>query len=100
MYSSAVGKQVTSKLTNYHCTGGFSGTNIDQPTSSEQTAPTSHSSGLGSSGGAAGGSSHDPNRPLKEVSHLAVIISEENEFADEPHQIIPTEEAFTLPLIP
>ena len=56
-----------------------------------------HSSRPRSSVGAAGGSSQDPNEPRQEVSHLALIISDDDEFADDPHQIIPTEDTFALP---
>ena len=59
-----------------------------------------YSSGPGSSGGAAGGSSQDPNEPRQGVSHLAIVISNDDEFADDPHQIIPTEDVFTLPYLP
>ena len=57
-----------------------------------------YSSAPGSSGGAAGGS-QDPNEPRQEVSHLALVI-DDDEFTDDPHQIIPTEDAFTLPFLP
>ena len=33
------------------------------------------------------------------VSHLALVI-DDDEFADNPHQIIPTENAFALPFLP
>ena len=59
-----------------------------------------HSGTPSSSGGAAGGSGQDPNEPRQEVSHLALVISNDDEFADDPHQIIPTEDAFTLPFLP
>ena len=59
-----------------------------------------HSSGPGSSGGAAGGSSQDPNEPRQEVSYLALVISIDDEFTDDPHQIIPTEDAFVLSYLP
>ena len=59
-----------------------------------------HSSGPGFSGGAAGGSSQDPNEPRQGVSHLAMVVPNDDEFADDPHQIIPTEDAFTLPCLP
>ena len=47
-----------------------------------------------------GGSSQDPNEPRQEVSHLALVISDDDEFTDDPHQIIPSEDAFTLPFLP
>ena len=59
-----------------------------------------HSSGPGPSHGAAGGSGQDPNEPRQEVFHLAFTISSDNEFTDDPHQIFPTEDAFTLPYLP
>ena len=60
---------------------------------------TAHSSAPGSGGGTAGGSGQDPNEPRQEVSHLALVI-DDDEFADGPHQIIPTKDAFTLPFLP
>ena len=60
---------------------------------------TAHPSVPGFSSGAAGGSSQDPNE-LREVSHLALVISNDDEFADNLHQIIPTEDAFALPFLP
>ena len=59
---------------------------------------TTHSSAPGFSGGAAGGSSQDPNEPRQGISHLALVIGDE--LADVPHQIIPTEDAFALPFLP
>ena len=58
------------------------------------------SSALGSSGGTAGGSGQSPNEPRQEVTHLAMVISDDDEFADDPHQIIPTEDVFTIPAFP
>ena len=59
-----------------------------------------HSSAPGSSGSAAGGSSQDPSELRQEVSYLALVISDDDEFTDDPHQIIPTKDAFTLPFLP
>ena len=59
-----------------------------------------HSSGPGPSGGATGSSGQDPTEPRQDVSHLAMYILDEDEFADNPHQIIPIEDAFALPYIP
>ena len=95
----AIGRQVTSELMDSHHMGGLSGTKGDRSTSSQQREPAPHSSGLGSSSSTASSNSHDPNRPLKEVSYLTLVIPDENEFPDDPHQIIPTEEEFALPLI-
>ena len=60
---------------------------------------TAHSSAPGSSGDAAGSSSQDPNQLRQGVSHLALVINDDK-FADDPHQIIPTEDTFTLPFLP
>ena len=61
---------------------------------------TVHSSAPGCSGSAAGGSGQDPNELRQEVSHLALVISDDDEFTDDPHQIIPTEDTFALPFLP
>ena len=42
----------------------------------------------------------DPNEPKQEVAHLTMVISDDDEFANDPHQIIPTEDIFTIPAIP
>ena len=97
---SGVGKQVTSELMDSHSTGRFGGTKDNQPSSSKSRAPTIHSGGPGPSSGAAGGSGQDPNEPRQEVSHLAMYISDGDEFADDPHQMIPIEDAFALPYLP
>ena len=55
------------------------------------------SSAPDSSGGVAGGSGQGPGEPKQEVAHLAMVVSDDDEFADDPHQIIPTEEVFTVP---
>ena len=47
-----------------------------------------------------GGSGQGPGEPNQEVAHLAMVVSNDNEFADDPHQIIPTEEVFTVPAFP
>ena len=61
---------------------------------------TGHSSATGSSGSATGGNGQDPNEPRQEVSHLALVISDDDEFTEDPHQIITTEDAFALPFLP
>ena len=58
-----------------------------------------HSSGSGPGHSAAGGSGRDPNELRQEVSHLALYISDDDEFTDDPHQIIPSEDTFTLPYL-
>ena len=91
-----VGKQATSESTDSCSAGGRGGTKNNQASSSKPKVLTTHSSGPGSSGGAAGGCGRDPNKLRQEVSHLALVISDDNELADDPHQIIPTEDAFAL----
>ena len=51
------------------------------------------------SGGAARGDGEEPHNPKPGTSQLALIISEESEFADDPHQVIPTKDCYGLPLI-
>ena len=59
-----------------------------------------HSSAPDSSGSTAGGSGQGPNEPKQELARLAMVVSDDDEFADDPHQIIPTEDIFTIPTIP
>ena len=61
---------------------------------------TTHSSALSSSGGTAGSSGQGPNEPKEEVANLTMVVSDDDEFTDDPHQIIPTEDIFTIPAIP
>ena len=58
------------------------------------------SSAPGSSGGIVGSSSQGPNELKQEVAHLAMVVSDDDEFTDDPHQIIPTENVFSVPAIP
>ena len=98
MASKGIGKQ-TSESTDSHSMGEQGGTKDNQASSSKPEVFTACSSVPGSSGGAAGGSDQDPNELRQGVSHLALVINDD-EFADDPHQIIPTEDAFTLPFLP
>ena len=67
--------------------------------------PLSHSEKLkipstgGQSGRACGGDGEEPHNPKPGTSQLTLIISEESEFADDPHQVIPTEDCYGLPLV-
>ena len=47
-----------------------------------------------------GGSGQGPGEPKQEVARLAMVVSDDDEFADDPRQIIPTEEVFTVPAFP
>ena len=100
MASMCVDKQATSELTDSHSAGERDGTKNNQASSSKPRVLTTHSSVPGSSGSAAGGSGQDPDEPKQGFSHLAMVISDDDEFADDPHQIIPAEDAFTLPFLP
>ena len=100
MVSKCVGQQTTSELTDSHSAGERGQTKDNQTSSLKPGVLTVNSSTPGSSGGAAGGSGQDPNEPRQEVSHLALVISNDDEFTDDPHQIIPTKDAFALPLLP
>ena len=53
----------------------------------------------GASGGAARGDGEEPHNLKPGTSQLALIISKESEFADDPHQVIPTKDCYGLPLI-
>ena len=68
--------------------------------SSRPDASATHSSAPGSSGSTAGGSGQGPNELKWEVTHLAMVVSDDDEFTDDPHQIIPTKDIFTVPTIP
>ena len=97
-----VGKQATSESTDSCSMGERGGTKENQASSSKPGVLTTHSSAPGSSGSAAGGSScssQDPNELRQGVSHLALVIYDD-EFTDNPNQIIPTEDAFALPFLP
>ena len=41
--------------------------------------------------------SHDSEQ---EVAHLTMVVSDDDKFADNPHQIIPTMDVFTIPTFP
>ena len=94
------GKQATSESTDSCSAGEWGGTKSNQASSSKTRVLTMHSSGPGSSGGAAGGTGQDPNELRQGVSHLAMVISDDDKFTDDPHQIIPTEDAFALSYLP
>ena len=58
-----VGKQAASESIDSCSAGGLGGTKSYQASSLKPKVLTMHSSGAGSSGGAAGGSCQDPNEP-------------------------------------
>ena len=58
------------------------------------------SSALGSSHGVAGGSGPGPSEPRQEVTHLTMMVSDDDEFTNDPHQIIPNNEVFAISSLP
>ena len=91
----------TTKESTHSCDANhLSGPKDNTVPSSRQVVSATCYSALGSSGGAAGCSGQGPGEPTQEVAHLAIVVSDDNEFADDPHQIIPTEEVFTVPAFP
>ena len=68
------------------------------PLESRALADITGSTG-GGSGEAARGDGEEPYNLKPGTSQLALIISEESEFADDPHQVIPTEVCCGLPFI-
>ena len=68
--------------------------------SPRQGVSATSSGAPGSSGGAAGSSGQGPGEPKKGVTHLTMVVSDDDEFTDDPHQIIPTQEVFTIPTFP
>ena len=73
----------------------------------DSTAPSSRwgvsatsSSVPGSSGGVAGSGGQGPAEPKQGATHLTMVVSDDDEFADDSHQIIPTQEVFTIPTFP
>ena len=77
-----------------------SGPKVSTAPSSRQGVSATCSSVPGSSGSVAGDSGQGPGEPKQEVAHLAMVVSDDDEFADDSHQIIPTEEVFTIPAFP
>ena len=98
MAMKGVGKQTTSETTDSRSMGEQGVTKGNQVSSSKPGVLTAHSSAPGSGSGAAGDSGQDPNKQRQGVSHLALVINDD-EFTDDPHQIIPTEDAFALPFL-
>ena len=95
-----IGRKATSESTSSHSAGNQSGPKDNTASSWRPGASSTCSSTLGSSGGTAGGSSQGPNELKQDVAHLTVVVSDDDEFTDDPHQIIPTEDMFTIPAIP
>ena len=95
-----IGRKATSESTSSRGAGNRSGSKDNPASFSWLGVSATCSSAPGSSGGAAGSSSQGPNELKQEVTHLAMVVLDDDEFADDPHQIIPTEDVFTVPAIP
>ena len=95
-----IGSKDTSESTGCCGTDHWSGPKDNTTPSSRPGASATHSSALSSSGSMAGGSSQGPNEPKQEVAHLTMVVSDDDGFTDDPHQIIPTDDIFTVPAIP
>ena len=95
--SKCIGRKATNESTSSHGAGDQSGSKDKPASSSGPEVSATCSSIPGSSGGTAGGSSQGSNEPRQEVSHLTMVVSDDDEFADDPHQIIPTNEGYLLP---
>ena len=54
----------------------------------------------GSGGDAAGGSGHSSGGSKQEVAHLTMVVSDDDDFTNDPHHIIPMEEVFAVPSFP
>ena len=95
-----IGRKATSESTSSCGADHQSGPKDNTASSSKPGALATCSSTLGSSGNTAGISGQGPSELKQEVIHLAMVVSDDDEFADDPHQIIPTEDIFTIPAIP
>ena len=94
------GRKATSESTSSHGAGNQSGPKDNKASSLRLGASATHSSTPGFSDDAAGSSGQGPNKPKQEATHLTMVVSDYDEFTDDPHQIIPTEDMFTIPAIP
>ena len=95
-----ISRKATSESTSSHGTGNQSGSKDNPASSLRPDVSATYSSVPGSSGGAADSSSQGPNEPKQKVTHLTMVVSDDDEFTDDPHQIIPTEDVFIVPAIP
>ena len=92
--------KTTNEATQSHDVDHLSGPKDSTVPSFRQGVSATCSSVPGSSGGVAGGSGQGPAEPKQGVAHLTMVVSDDYEFADDPNQIIPTEEVFTIPAFP
>ena len=92
--------KTTNEATHSHDADPPNGPKDSTAPSSWQGVSATCSNAPGSSGGAAGGSGQGPGEPKQGVAYLAMVMSDDDEFTDDPHQIIPTEGVFTVPAFP
>ena len=95
-----MGWKTTNEQTSSHDADHWSAPKDNTAPSSKWGVSATCSSAPGSSGGVAGSSGQGPGEPKQEVAHLTMVVSDDDEFTDDPHQIIPTEEVFTVPAFP
>ena len=98
--SKYISRKATSELTSSLDAGHGSGSKDNTASSSKPGALASHSSTLSFSGSTAGSRGQGPNEPRQEVAHLPKVVSDDDEFTDDSHQVIPTEDLFTIPAFP
>ena len=98
--SKFMGWKTTNESTCSHDADHQSGPKDNTAQSSRQGVSATCSSAPGFYVGVAGGSGQGPGEPKQEVAHLTMVVSDDDEFSDDPHQIIPTEEVFTVPAFP
>ena len=95
-----IGWKTTSEATCPHDADHPSGPKDSTAPSSRWSVSATCSSAPGSSGGVAGGSGQGTGEPKQGVAYLTMVVLDDDEFADDPHHIIPTEEVFTIPAFP
>ena len=95
-----IGWKTTNESTHSHNADHWSGPKDNTAPSSRCGVSATCSSAPGCSGGVAGSSGQGPGEPKQEVVHLTKVVSDDNEFANDPYQVIPTEEFFIIPAFP
>ena len=98
--SKCIGRKATSESMSSHGAGHQSEPKDNTASSLRLGASATHSSVPGCSGSTAGSSGQGHDEPKQEVAHLTMVVSDDDEFIDDPHQIILTEDIFTIPAIP
>ena len=98
--SKYIARKATSESTSSHGADHQSEPKDNTASSSKLGALATCSRALDSNGSTAGESSQGPSELKQEVTHLTMVVSDDDEFTDDPHRIIPTEDIFTIPAIP